>query len=58
MQLNHQHPAQRGTKTDGTKVPVSLVNNYFNKLTENKDDKDLEIATYEGVLFDLRRKER
>jgi hypothetical protein len=32
------------------------MNNYLTKLTENKEDKELEIASYEGVLYDLRRK--
>ena len=50
--------AQRGTRADGAKVPPVVVDNYLSKLTENKEDKDLEIASYEGVLYDLRRKER
>lgn len=50
--------AQRGSRVVGAKVHTSVVNNYLTKLTENKEDKELEIASYEGVLYDLRRKER
>jgi len=39
-------------------VPTTVVNNYLTKLTDNKEDKDLELASYEGILYDLRRKER
>jgi hypothetical protein len=37
-------------------VPSGVVNRYYSQLTDGKEDKDLEIATYEGVLYDLRRK--
>ena len=50
--------AQRGSKIEGTKVPITVVNNYLTRLTDNKEDKDLELASYEGILYDLRRKER
>ena len=49
---------QKKGKVEGATVPTGLVNNYFNKLTQDKQDKDLEVASYEGVLYDLRRKER
>lgn len=39
-------------------MPTALVNNYLSNLTAGKEDKELEIASYEGVLYDLRRKER
>lgn len=39
-------------------MPTSVMDNYFSNLTEGKEDKDLEIAGYEGMLYDLRRKER
>jgi hypothetical protein len=39
-------------------VPSAVVDNYFSQLTAGKEDRDLEIASYEGVLYDLRRKER
>ena len=39
-------------------MPTAVVNNYLTKLTDNKEDKDLEQASYEGILYDLRRKER
>ena len=35
-----------------------MVNDYYEKMTEEKDDKELEMAAYEGMLYDLRRKER
>jgi hypothetical protein len=50
---------QRGSRIkDGVKVSSAIVDNYLSKLTGEKEDKDLEIAGYEGVLYDLRRKER
>ena len=39
-------------------MPTAVVNNYLSKLTQDKQDKDLEMASYEGILYDLRRKER
>ena len=33
-----------------------MVNDYYTKMGENKDDKDLEMVAYEGMLYDLRRK--
>lgn len=39
-------------------MPVAMVNDYYEKMTEEKDDKELEMAAYEGMLYDLRRKER
>ena len=50
--------ANRGSRVEGAKVSPVIVDNYLSKLTEDKEDKDLEIASYEGVLYDLRRKER
>jgi len=50
--------AHRGSRVHGTTVPTTVVNNYLNKLTDGKQDKDLEMASYEGILYDLRRKER
>lgn len=38
--------AQRGSRIVGAKVHTSVVNNYLTKLTENKEDKELEIASY------------
>lgn len=38
--------AQRGSRVVGAKVHTSVMNNYFTKLTENKEDKELEIASY------------
>lgn len=39
-------------------VPPALLDNYLTKITADKEDKELEVAAYEGVLYDLRRKER
>lgn len=30
----------------GVRVPVTVVDNYFNKLTKDKQDKDLEVGAY------------
>ena len=49
---------QRGSQNEGATVPTTVVNNYLSKLTEHKEDKELELASYEGILYDLRRKER
>jgi hypothetical protein len=53
---NDLEHATRGSRVEGTKVSSSIVDNYYSKLTENKEDKELELASYEGVLYDLRRK--
>jgi hypothetical protein len=55
---NDLEGAKHGSRVEGVKVSTSVVNNYLSKLTEGKEDKELEIASYEGVLYDLRRKER
>lgn len=44
--------------SDGQKVPTSILNKYLTGITEGKEDKDLEMATYEAVLYDLRRNEK
>lgn len=39
--------AQRGSRIkEGVKVPPAVVDSYYSKLTEEKEDKDLEIAGY------------
>lgn len=50
--------ARRSSEISGFKVPTTLVNDYMNKMTDNKEDKELEMGVYEGMLYDLRRKER
>lgn len=50
--------AGRGSRIAGTTVSTAVVNNYLSKLTLDKEDKELEMASYEGILYDLRRKER
>ena len=52
------YKARRSDQIQGMKVPTSLLDDYYSKLVEGKEDKDLELAGYESVLFDLRRKER
>ena len=39
-------------------MPVTVVDNYFNRLTKNKEDKELEVGAYESILYDLRKSER
>ena len=50
--------ASRAPQLHGTSVSPAIVDNYLTKLTEDKQDKELELATYEGVLYDLRCKEK
>lgn len=39
-------------------VSTNVVEGYFNKLSKNKENKELEEAASEGILFDLRQSER
>ena len=51
--------AKRGpVSTVGGSVPPQIVEDYFNRLSKNKENKELEEAASEGILYDLRSQER
>ena len=49
---------KRESDLPGTKVSPGIINEYYEKAMEGKEDKEMEMAIYDGVLYDLRRKER
>lgn len=58
LKENLTHAKRDTSYKGGARVPVSVVDSYFNRLTKGKEDKELEVGAYESILYDLRKSER